>query len=511
MTKNELIEYINKSDLWVVEGPAVFNTCYPFCIGFVDTRKYFNFGFDKVLLAYKGDYVYQFLDKNENINVTKGLVESFKSGKLKEKYTLWKKHRKTALDNFEYLDSLDFKRLSDEKLIKEYFDFIDIFAKQWTIPLILEGAAIYTERFTSPKFREENKNFDKKIVGEYFVMLTQPDDISFNNRERLGFLKICQKTAKDKKIPKKFRNLKKENPDLYRLLLSHQKNYHWIRNNYLYARPIKISAFFSLLKEELKNKSPKEINQEIGKIKNYKQTTKKNKRNILSKIKISGSLKKEIKAISFFGLWQDERKEMNLRGNYYIGRFLDEFCQRTKIEYLDMAQMLPKEIGKILKGGKEKWLPVFKKRRKKMITITIYRKGMDIFVDKDAEEIWSEIFKVEEKEENVVMVEGTVVSKGGQDYVRGVASIVLDPSKDKFKRGEILITSMTRPEFVPLMKKASAIITNEGGMTCHAAIVSRELGIPCIIGTKIATKVLKDGDEVEVDANQGIVKIIKRN
>ena len=72
------------------------------------------------------------------------------------------------------------------------------------------------------------------------------------------------------------------------------------------------------------------------------------------------------------------------------------------------------------------------------------------------------------------------------------------------------MTGMTRPEFVPLMKRASAIVTDEGGITCHAAIVSRELNIPCIIGTKIVTKVLKDGDEVEVDADNGVVKIIKK-
>ena len=69
---------------------------------------------------------------------------------------------------------------------------------------------------------------------------------------------------------------------------------------------------------------------------------------------------------------------------------------------------------------------------------------------------------------------------------------------------------MTRPEFVPLLKQASAIITDEGGITSHAAIVSRELKIPCIIGTKVATKVLKDGDKVEVNANHGVVRIIEQ-
>ena len=68
---------------------------------------------------------------------------------------------------------------------------------------------------------------------------------------------------------------------------------------------------------------------------------------------------------------------------------------------------------------------------------------------------------------------------------------------------------MTRPEMVVAMKKATAIVTDEGGVTCHAAVVSRELNIPCIIGTRNATKFLKDGDKVEVDANKGIVKKIK--
>jgi len=79
----------------------------------------------------------------------------------------------------------------------------------------------------------------------------------------------------------------------------------------------------------------------------------------------------------------------------------------------------------------------------------------------------------------------------------------------KVKNGDVIVAVMTRPDYVPAMKKAAAVVTNEGGVTCHAAIVSRELGIPCVIGTKIATEVLKDGMMVEVNANHGVVKIIK--
>ena len=71
-----------------------------------------------------------------------------------------------------------------------------------------------------------------------------------------------------------------------------------------------------------------------------------------------------------------------------------------------------------------------------------------------------------------------------------------------------MVSSMTVPDFLPAMKRASAFVTDEGGITCHAAIIAREMKKPCIIGTKIATQVLKNGTEVEVDANNGVVKIL---
>lgn len=80
----------------------------------------------------------------------------------------------------------------------------------------------------------------------------------------------------------------------------------------------------------------------------------------------------------------------------------------------------------------------------------------------------------------------------------------------KIKEGDILVTSMTRPEYMPAIKIAAGIITDEGGITCHAAIISRELGKPCVIGTKVATKCLKDGDTVELNGNHGLVKVIFR-
>lgn len=112
----------------------------------------------------------------------------------------------------------------------------------------------------------------------------------------------------------------------------------------------------------------------------------------------------------------------------------------------------------------------------------------------------------EEVSKEISEIKGQPASKGS---ARGRVRLILFKSQaHELKEGEILVTEMTNPDYVPAMKKAAAIITDEGGITCHAAIVSRELNKPCVIGTKIATKVLKDGDLIEVDADRGIVRIL---
>lgn len=104
------------------------------------------------------------------------------------------------------------------------------------------------------------------------------------------------------------------------------------------------------------------------------------------------------------------------------------------------------------------------------------------------------------------LIEGQSACHGN---IKGNAKIVFELSDlAKVKRGDILVTSMTTPDMFSALHKAAGIITDEGGITCHAAIFAREMKKPCIIGTKVATKLLKDGDMVEVNANKGIVKIL---
>ncbi len=111
--------------------------------------------------------------------------------------------------------------------------------------------------------------------------------------------------------------------------------------------------------------------------------------------------------------------------------------------------------------------------------------------------------------DEVKALKGHIAMKG---KVTGAVRVLHNKSQiPEMQEGEILVTAMTTPDYLPAMKVAVAFVTDEGGITCHAAIVARELGKPCVIGTKIATQVLKDGDLVEVDAERGVVRVIEKS
>ncbi|HYA69348.1 MAG TPA: phosphoenolpyruvate synthase, partial [Acidimicrobiales bacterium] len=102
-----------------------------------------------------------------------------------------------------------------------------------------------------------------------------------------------------------------------------------------------------------------------------------------------------------------------------------------------------------------------------------------------------------------VLVSGLAASAG---RASGAVRILHSPDEsDRLQAGEILVAPMTSPDWVPIMRRAAALVTDGGGMTCHAAIVSRELGVPCVVGSRDATTVLRDGEMVTVDGAQGLV------
>ncbi len=218
--------------------------------------------------------------------------------------------------------------------------------------------------------------------------------------------------------------------------------------------------------------------------------------------KLSYDEKRLVKYIQFIMRLRDERKDevsKSLTISFRIAQriFAEIGLNEELTNYVSTYEILhgpsyfKKEKGRIMK-------------RQNGFAVLVFNDGSEEQEYTPVEKIVNEIEDLYAQQHSYAgNVRGQVGCKG---IAKGYVRIIRNPKNAIFKEGEVLVTGMTRPEFVPIMKKAAAIVTDEGGITCHAAIVSRELKIPCIIGTKVATKVLKNGDFVEVNANEGIVK-----
>lgn len=193
---------------------------------------------------------------------------------------------------------------------------------------------------------------------------------------------------------------------------------------------------------------------------------------------------------------------------YHIKQILAELMRRKGIADLEYATV--EEVLDIFHGKK---IALEEIKKRKQGYISILDKGRVIMLIGEKAEKYSKLIKEEFRA--ITTIKGRVANKG---KAVGKVRIISFSAKDyneqvaAFQKGEILVTGMTRPQIVHLCGKAAAIITDEGGITSHAAVVSRELNVPCIIGTHIATKILKTGDKVEVDATndrEGVVRIIQ--
>ena len=172
----------------------------------------------------------------------------------------------------------------------------------------------------------------------------------------------------------------------------------------------------------------------------------------------------------------------------------------TGINYQDFSYFTPDELGRIFKGQD---YPDQKEIEKRKQSCVFYDQDDKIVFNYDPD--YSKKLGIKEIDaSNIEELKGEIACQG---KARGKVCIVNKPYEmSKFKPGNILVSINTTPDLMPVLAKSSAIVTDEGGIMCHAAIVSRELNVPCIIGTKYATRFLKDGDEIEVNAAKGIVR-----
>src|SRR3989344_4904726 len=259
---------------------------------------------------------------------------------------------------------------------------------------------------------------------------------------------------------------------------------------------------FNLVKEHIGNS--KQLDRQMEERKIYV-----NKFNNLWK---NASKNKELKFwignFVYFSYMRDLRKVMEQKIWYFQAECLEKISKiidikREDLEYLNVKEFTPEflnrsDVKEIISSRKNAFLWVWSKD-----TGHLFFSGNDATEFYKKHSIESRIKSSQNKE-----LKGFSASSG---KVKGRARVIFNAHRVKdYKEGSILVTSMTTPEFVPLMKKSSAIITELGGLTCHAAIIARELRKPCIIGIDRVTQIIRDGDEIEVDANLGIVRILER-
>jgi len=182
--------------------------------------------------------------------------------------------------------------------------------------------------------------------------------------------------------------------------------------------------------------------------------------------------------------------------------FMKNFAIKYDLSFNQALSLRSSELKKILLNKKILEKKVLSERIKGLVFLP-YRKNDGIILTGENYYSWKNMLNPID----VMEVKGNTAFPG---KVIGKVKIHLSLMNGAdIPEGTVLISGMTNPQIVPFLKKVIAIVTDEGGLTCHAAIISRELKVPCIVGTKIATQVFKDGDMVEVDANRGIIKKIK--
>ena len=356
---------------------------------------------------------------------------------------------------------------------------------RFTSSSVIDHFALGTDEIIGDMLRKELKG---KITKEsdftkLFSIATAPVHQSFINEAEADLLKIILGDSKES-------------------VEEYQKRYYWSKNNYFIAQELSVKYF----KEEIKSwkKTGKDLREELEKIENTPKISQEKKKEFFKNYKISPFLKNLLKISEDFTLWQDERKKATYFNIDIGSKILTEIGKRKGYELSDLRYALAGEITSILKNKKPNKEDL-QKREKGCVTIAS-RTGNYIATGLELEKI-KKIVLGDKDFKDLKDFRGLSASLG---IATGKVKIIKSATEvSKVNEGDILVAVMTRPDYVVAMKKAAAIVTNEGGITSHAAIISRELGIPCIIGTKIATEVLKDGDLVEVNANHGVVKILK--
>lgn len=327
---------------------------------------------------------------------------------------------------------------------------------------------------------------------EYFQILTTPT--MHEIEQQIDMLQLAyqvQKYGWSKQVKNGLKQL-------------HQK-YTWLPLWTVAAGPLEESYFKDAV--EALSKSEKHLLQEVDRIKSEQEKRIKKLKQSLKSLHAPKNLADLVDLLQAYMFLRTYRKNIISKAHYLHLPLVVEIGRRMKIGH-DITLVSYEEMIDFLKEGMNISKITLAKRKQGWAVIAF--NGVIKIISGD-----DEVLEVMEQFQigNNPIPEPTHQVLNGRPACRGrvigkVKIIKHLRELSKLEKGDVLVTRMTTPDFVPSLGKISAIVTDEGGVTCHAAIVSREFGIPCIVGTGNATQILRDADEVEVNANDGVVTIL---
>ena len=455
---------------------------------FAPLKKLFGITYTESLIIFKDEKVTWFLDDKALNQQSIVFVKNVLLNKQKNKkyFSLWNNRTIELTKLFNKLDRLNLSSLSNKVLVAEYKEFSQAYYDWFIITISIELGSSSLEPLLGSRLKKYFSPTQEKEYQQAFSVVTAPLSLTFYRQEQRDLLKILS-------LPKK----RWEDS-----LKSHQEKYFWIFNSYAEGKVLPINYF----RQELEKFTKENYEKILHEIENYVENIKIQKKEIISELQIEIEDIKLISLVETYSKLLDERKMINFKAEHYLELFAKEISLRTNHPIQDIKFLLPFELADSLYIIN----PTLIKKRRRCFVLLCTDKKIKHYTDKKAKDLADQFLGVTNIYENII--HGRVASVGKSYYFRGTAKVVLTIKEiGKIKKGDILVTTMTSPDFVIGMKKAGAIVTDTGGILSHAAIVSRELKIPCIVGTELATKIIHDGDIVELHCGRGTVKIIKHS
>ena len=226
---------------------------------------------------------------------------------------------------------------------------------------------------------------------------------------------------------------------------------------------------------------------------------------IIALLKPGDEEKRFIELAPFVVFFKDWRDDLRRRQVYAWTFLFQRIAKKLGTEWPNLGYLTLDEIRESIRDGKLKIEAVERRKNNPCVVTMDLEKHELIVLDKTLPAKYLAVVAGKEAAQAHFEVKGTVANGG---MIKGRVKVVQSYHDTKnVEVGDVLVANTTHPNYLPAMKRAAAFVTNEGGILSHAAIVARELNKPCVVATKKATIVFKDGDIVEVDASKGVVRL----